>query len=202
MSEATAVTLVPMNEAELAHLRRSSSEDVREVVAAGIWPPDDARRRALDEFDRTVTGGLSTPDQFFRIIVDDRTGERVGQLWFHLDRRPAVPMLSLYVFDVFSAFRHQGYGRAALVALIREARSLGVRRIGGMVWESNRVARTLYDAFGARTISRLVHWDDPGPFDGPPGSSAPDTAESPSGGAVPPRGPSSDDLRIHESRSR
>ena len=158
------VRLDPMTSQEYdAFLARSVPGYAEANVATGEWSAAEAPARAQAEFDRLLPLGRTTPDHFLFTIRSDSGTERVGDLWFAIQRPPRPP--GGFVYDVFidPAHRRHGYAEAAFVALETFARARGLSEIGLHVFGTNHPAITLYRKLGYETQHLLLvkHLDRP-----------------------------------------
>ena len=98
-------------------------------------------------FAELVPHGQATAGHEFRSVVSE-AGETVGTLWFAAEDEPGRGTAFIWDIVVDPAFRGRGYGRAALDALDRLARSLGYDAVRLHVFADNAVARRLYGSAG------------------------------------------------------
>jgi len=145
---AAMVTLRPMTpEAwerwHAASIRAYAADKVR----VGAWPAEEAEGTSAAEFASLLPAGQATAGHEFLSIVSD-AGEIVGTLWFGPLREAGGGTVFIYDIEVDEAFRGQGHGRGALLALEPLARDLGYDAIGLHVFGDNDVARNLYRSAG------------------------------------------------------
>ena len=117
-------------------------------VQAGTWQAADAQRLSEETFGHLLPDGPETPDQHLCSIIDRASDETVGWLWYAVREREGDRYLVLNEFLIFEPFRRRGYGTAALTALEKEARTLGMSRIVLHVFGHNTPARALYAKAG------------------------------------------------------
>jgi len=142
------VTLPPMTPEVWARWRTASVlAYADDKVRIGAWPSEGAVERSEREYAALVPDGQATPGQEFRSIVND-AGVVVGALWFGPSDAIGRGQAFILDIEVDQAFRGQGYGRAALVALEALARELGYDAIGLHVFGDNEAARALYRSAG------------------------------------------------------
>jgi len=113
----------------------------------GAWPPEEAAARATALFAELVPDGPATAGHEFRSVVA-ADGTAVGALWFAAEGEPGHGTAFIWDIVVEPAFRGRGYGRAALDALDRLARSMGYRAVRLHVFGDNETARGLYRSAG------------------------------------------------------
>jgi ribosomal protein S18 acetylase RimI-like enzyme len=116
-------------------------------VRSGAWSEAEALERSDGEFTALLPDGVLTPDHHVRSVVDEG-GDLVGALWFGPGSSGAGRTCFIYDFEVFTAYRGRGFGRAALEALEPIARELGYDVIALHVFGDNDVARNLYRSSG------------------------------------------------------
>jgi GNAT superfamily N-acetyltransferase len=89
-----------------------------------------------------LPNGLATPDTWIWAVEAD--GRRVGTIFLGIREGGAW----LYDITIDEPERGRGYGRAAMIALEDEARTLGHATMALNVWGANEVARGLYRSLG------------------------------------------------------
>lgn len=136
------VQLRPIRDEEYeAWLPRLRDEYAHEVIRDYGVSVEQARRKALAEFDETIPAGHT-------VFVIEADGASVGHLWLVERRDAGEPTLVVYDVDVDEPHRGRGYGRAAMVFAEEEARRRGLTRIALHVGIRNDVARALYRSLG------------------------------------------------------
>ena len=108
-----------------------------------------AREKVDHDVPSVLPDGLATPDT--RLWVIEHDGRLVGTIFLGIRGGEAW----LYDIVIDELERGRGYGRAAMLALEEEVRSLGHDSIGLNVWGGNEVARGLYRSLGY--VDRSVH---------------------------------------------
>lgn len=111
------------------------------VEHAGM-PPEAAAAKVERDVGSVFRSGFATPHTWIWVVEDG--GRPVGTVFVGLRDGGAW----LYDIAVDEADRGRGYGRAAMLALEDEVRSLGYATIGLNVWGGNEVARGLYRSLG------------------------------------------------------
>ena len=110
-----------------------------------------SREAALTKAEHDVPAvlphGLATADTWIWVVEDD--GSRVGTVFLGIRGDDAW----LYDITIDEAQRGRGYGRAAMLALEDEMRSLGHDSVTLNVWGGNTVARGLYSSLGYNELS-------------------------------------------------
>ena len=114
----------------------------------GGFGHEQALAKAQLDFDRILPDGLATPGQHVWAI-EGLAGEAVGHTWLGERDTPDQGRFA-FVFDVYvyEDHRGRGYGRAAMLLLEEESRTLGHDRIELNVFGGNAVARGLYRSLG------------------------------------------------------
>jgi len=134
-----------MTPTELAtYLDRSIPAYAADHVRAGSWEPARAEELSRAEHARLLPNGVDSPGQYLRTIVDGRSGARVGELWYAVQRDRPRPQVFLYWLGVDERHRGHGYGTAVLRAVEEEARRLGADRLALHVFGENAAAQALY----------------------------------------------------------
>ena len=143
------VTFRPMQEDEFeawaTHHRRGYAEGM--ISFAGMARKD-AEAKAARDVAAVLPQGIATESTDLWVVEDER-GRSVGSVF--LGMRSGGPWL--YDITIDEAERGRGYGRAAMLALEDEVRTLGFGDLALNVWGGNEVARSLYRSFGYAEIS-------------------------------------------------
>ena len=143
------VRLRPMTGDELVAFRSWSERQYAEdQTRSGRWVASEAEAKARAEFDQLLPEGLGTPDHFLRIILDDTTGQAVGEVWYNLQRQVGAGQLFVYWIGIAEEHRRRGLGSDVLRLLEREAVDLGVHRLALHVFGENTAAQGLYRKMG------------------------------------------------------
>ncbi|MET3729295.1 ribosomal protein S18 acetylase RimI-like enzyme [Fictibacillus halophilus] len=90
--------------------------------------------------------GLSTEGQYLYNIVDNKTNEKVGLLWYGL-----IPEINqAYVYHIFidDIYRRKGYGKETIEKLQSMLKQSGIKSVGLSVFAGNEVAYQLYKKLG------------------------------------------------------
>jgi ribosomal protein S18 acetylase RimI-like enzyme len=143
------VALRPLSEVEYAAWRAHSQEGYADDMERnGGFGPEQALAKAQLDFDQILPDGLATPGQHVWTIANP-AGETVGHAWLGERDSPGRGRAA-FVYDVYidEDHRGRGYGRAAMLCLEAEARTLGHDRIELNVFGGNEVARGLYRSLG------------------------------------------------------
>jgi ribosomal protein S18 acetylase RimI-like enzyme len=125
-------------------------------VRAGRWKAADAVEKSRAEVEQLLPHRAETPDQYLRIVRDAASGERVGEVWYALQRQEGWPQLFVYWIGIDPAARRKGYATAVFAELEAEARRLGASRTALHVFGDNRGAIALYERLGFQTTNLLM----------------------------------------------
>jgi len=154
------VRLVPMTAPELQKFLESSiPEYAQDWVRSGRWKPEDALERSREEHAQLLPQGVETPDQYLRTVWEEAGGERVGEVWYGLQRQEGWDQLFLYWIGIRPEHRRRGYAADVLREVESEARRLGAVRLGLHVFAENAGARALYERIGFVTTNLLMAKD-------------------------------------------
>jgi ribosomal protein S18 acetylase RimI-like enzyme len=147
-SQAPAVTLRPMTEAEYAEMRVAIEENYAQDVARAMDVPiEEARAIAAKQFADLLKDGLATEGQYLWKVVADEDGA-VGDLWTFVD--PGKRRAFIYFIGIDERYRGKGYGKAAMLALEAAVRPKGADHIDLNVFGDNTTAIRLYEGLGYR----------------------------------------------------
>ena len=147
-SQAPAVTLRPMTEAEYAEMRAAIEENYAQDVARAMdIPIEEARATAAKQFADLLKDGLATEGQYLWKVVADEDGA-VGDLWTFVD--PGKRRAFIYFIGIDERYRGKGYGKAAMLALEAAVTPKGADHIDLNVFGDNTTAFRLYEGLGYR----------------------------------------------------
>ncbi|RQQ54945.1 GNAT family N-acetyltransferase [Burkholderia stagnalis] len=147
----------PMTAGEFRVYRaRAIDGYARDLVLSGQNPADEAAARARACFDTLLPDGLLTAGQTIVSLVDDATGDAIGDLWFAIVTEGPHRTLFIYDLDIAPPRRRQGWATRVLDALEADARRHGVTEIGLSVFNHNAAARALYRACGFVPITTTL----------------------------------------------
>ncbi|MCX6405744.1 MAG: GNAT family N-acetyltransferase [Propionibacteriales bacterium] len=142
-----AVRLVPMTAEQFPAYRELAEREYAEnIVAAGMMPEAEARRKAAEDFASSLPDGVDTADHELWTAWDG--DHEVGMLWLGFSERSDGLFAFGYDFLVTSDRRRQGYGRAIMEAAEQVCRDRGVVEVGLSVFGFNSGARSLYEQMG------------------------------------------------------
>ncbi len=113
----------------------------------------EAEAKVAHDIPAVLPQGLQTDGA--RIWAVEVAGRRVGTVFIGIRDGSAW----LYDITIEAEERGRGYGRAAMLALDEEVRTLGFDRVSLNVWGGNEVARRLYRSLGYSEDS--VHMSKP-----------------------------------------
>ncbi|CAN0628053.1 GCN5-related N-acetyltransferase [Burkholderia multivorans] len=147
----------PMTASEFhAYRVRAIAGYARDLVASGQNEAADASVRARACFDTLLPDGLMTTGQTLLSLVDDASGETLGDLWYAIVTEGPNRALFVYDLEIVPSRRRQGWASRALDALDAEARRHGIAEIGLSVFNHNTAARALYRARGFVPITTTL----------------------------------------------
>ena len=130
------------------YLEEAIRDYAEEKVKAGNWQAGEAVERSRAEFSLLLPKGLATEGQHIFSIVDSETRERVGMIWLGGIAGVERPLLYIYDFVIFEAYRRKGYGKQALQLVELFAGAQGANELGLHVFGHNAPARALYQKLG------------------------------------------------------
>lgn len=151
------IQLDPMSDSEYEQFAAESVRGYAEEKAqAGTWSREEALDRAQEEFDLLLPQGVASPDNYLFTVRDARSQQSVGRLWFAM--RGELGRREAYVYEVAvdESHRGKGYGRAAMVACVEEARKVGANSVGLHVFGGNKIARSLYTSLGFAEVGVMM----------------------------------------------
>ncbi len=143
------VSLVSMTEADFQDYYNHALQDyAQEHVKAGNWHLAEALQRAEQELRQLLPNGLASENQHLFSIEDEKTGTKVGLIWFAVDTKRPMRSAFIYDFVIFSEYRRQGYGTEALMVLEEKVEALDIEAISLHVFGHNHAAQALYKKMG------------------------------------------------------
>ena len=141
------IRLEPMTEVGFEdYLAKAIPEYAADKAQAGNWPEAEALELSRKEYQNLLPEGLKTVGNYLFTLVNNHA-EAVGYLWYaRLEKRPEAAFI--FDFEVYSAFRRQGYASQALAALVLQAGGEGFKKLELHVFGYNTAARELYKKSG------------------------------------------------------
>jgi|SRR5882757_4597268 len=153
-----AVTYRPMTEAEYPAWLSAGEEDyAADMVRAGSWTPEQARKKAEEDYRTLLPEGVATADN--TILVFQSDGGPIGNGWLRHGHLPEVTYG--YSLVVHPQFRGRGHGRSAMAIGEQVTRAVGDRVLMFNVFGGNEVAMSLYTAAGYRVLEETRSRDLP-----------------------------------------
>jgi RimJ/RimL family protein N-acetyltransferase len=138
-----------MSEADLAaFLQEAVPRYAQGQVDAGNWSADEAVDKAQRQYEDLLPQGLATENQYIYTVLDDKSGTKVGVIWFMDTQHRGARLAYVCEFLIYAPYRRQGYGTQAMYAAEEAARALGIDRIALHVFGHNHPARALYGKVG------------------------------------------------------
>ncbi len=127
---------------------RSISDYADEKVKARNWTAEEAPRLAVQSFTSILPQGFSTKDHHFFSIQNASAGEKVGIVWYAVNREGKRHFAYLWDFLIFEQHRRRGYASEALRLLEEKVREQGLDTISLHVFGHNLAAKQLYEKSG------------------------------------------------------
>jgi ribosomal protein S18 acetylase RimI-like enzyme len=144
-----AVTFRPLREDEFEAWAAEHTQGYAEgMISFADLSRDHAEAKAERELAAVLPQGVETESTHLW-VVEDETGRNVGSILLGVREGEAW----LYDITIAEAERGRGFGRAAMLALEDEVRSLGFDKLLLNVWGGNEVARSLYSSLGYAEVS-------------------------------------------------
>ncbi len=145
------VKLIPLSNSEFADYWKSDIQRYAdENIKAKYWAREGAIRRSKSEHARILPKGLATAGHFLFSIVNPENGEKVGIVWFFLQKRAKPPTCFIYDLFINEKHRRKGFGTEALLAVEETVSKKNIRSINLHVFNHNRPAKCLYEKAGFR----------------------------------------------------
>ena len=137
-----------------SYLEQAVQDYAAENVRSGRWTADEAPEESRAEYARLLPEGLDTVDHYLLSILDTSDGQRVGLIWYWLDRRRN--RVFIYDLQIDEAHRRQGYAAQAMRLLEEEGLQLGADRVALHVFAHNHAARALYEKLGYEATNIMM----------------------------------------------
>ncbi|MCI4362978.1 MAG: GNAT family N-acetyltransferase [Thermoplasmata archaeon] len=143
------IRLVPMTAQQFDRFVAESVElYAADHVREGAWTAADAPAHARAELERLLPKGVETPDHVLRVVHEEATGERVGDVWFAFQQSDGSPQIFVFWIGIDEKYRRRGFASAVFAELEREARERGARRVALHVFGHNVDAQAFYAKLG------------------------------------------------------
>ena len=143
------VQIAPMTVDEFeAFLKTDIPRYATEHVRAGNWGKDFALERSEAEFKGLLPQGAETPDHHLCKILDEVTGQRVGEVWYAIQRDHGVVQVFVFWIGIEEPYRRHGFATQTFHLLEVTARKEGASRVALSVFGHNQAAHSLYARLG------------------------------------------------------
>ena len=139
------IEFLPLSTETLAALAEADLGRAGELLGRSLPPAVDDDRWLWKLRNEQVAGRPADLSWIVRLLSDVETGQVVGHAGFH--QAPVDGVVEV-AYTVFPDFRGRGYARAALAALIREARERGVITLRATVSPENEASHRVLAGFG------------------------------------------------------
>lgn len=145
------IKLVKMNEPEFQEYKTIMIKNyAKDQIKDGTWISDQALELAEKSIDKFLPEGLKTKDHYIFLIIDQRTNEKIGAIWFGNVQKNQSDKAHLCDLLIYEEYRHQGYGKKAMMELEKKAKELNFKKISLHVFGHNQPAIGLYNQMGYR----------------------------------------------------
>jgi len=143
-----------MTEQEFEAFMVISMKDQAEgQVQAGEWKAEEAQGNIERLREQFLPDGLATAKHSFFTIEETNTGAKAGGLWYMVAEEEGKRQVFVVDIQIYEAYRRQGYGSQAFLAMEEKARDLGISTISLHVFKHNHAARGMYEKLGYGGIS-------------------------------------------------
>jgi ribosomal protein S18 acetylase RimI-like enzyme len=143
------IRIEPMSDEEFQASRNHTiPEHAADYVRRGIWAEGAALKTSREGFAQLLPQGLATRGKHFCNILDNKTGRRVGEVWYSVQEKGGKVQFSIGWIRIEPQNRRQGYASQTIRLLENKARGLGADRTWLNVWMDNLGAIALYQKLG------------------------------------------------------
>lgn len=140
---------IPMSPAQFAHFQAERTQHYAANLLRGDGgTAESAQARADAAFKKLLPALQDTPDHYFYMLRCPQRDLLVGHVWLSTLTTERGPTVFIYDLFIDAAYRRQGYGRRALLAVDTWAIKAGIRHIDLHVFGHNSAAQRLYQAHG------------------------------------------------------
>jgi RimJ/RimL family protein N-acetyltransferase len=129
-------------------LEVSVKEYAEDHARAGGFSQQSALEQARKEFASLLPNGTSTKDHYLYSVVDNESSQKVGVIWFAINRPGNPDIAFIYDIRIDDSHRGEGYGTAAMLLLESKVKELGKNKIMLHVFAHNVEAKKLYEKLG------------------------------------------------------
>lgn len=124
--------------------KKSQAEFATQLAEAESVNFDVALKNASDQFNKLVSEGLQTPDQFFFEVFEEKSGNSIGFVWLGIQQRLLRKVVSINEITIKAPYRNKGFGRALMNCVEQEAKKVKANRVRLHVFQRNKVAYNMY----------------------------------------------------------
>jgi ribosomal protein S18 acetylase RimI-like enzyme len=154
------VRIEPFDEAEyLESKERSIRRHAEAGVRRGTFAPEQAESGAQAEFAQLLPQGRGTPNVHLCKIVDEPSGDRVGETWYTVRSHGGKVQFFVDWIQIDEPYRRRGLATQAFQRLAEMARAAGADRLALFVHSDNPGAESLYRGLGFRPTGMRLSLD-------------------------------------------
>lgn len=113
-------------------------------IERGLWSGEKAVETSRSEMTQLLPQGHDTPGFSFYKVINEVTGERVGETWMSVDTKGGRTHCWIHWIMIEPTFRRSGHARRTLDLIEGIARKAGAVRVGLHVLADNHAALKLY----------------------------------------------------------
>jgi len=117
---------------------------------------EEAMKESIKDFNEGLPAGLETPDHYL-LKIQNSENKDIGFLWYETTNKKRA---FIEDFVIEADYRRKGYGMKTLRLLEHDLIDKGIYQIVLHVFESNSIARRLYEKAGFTYLD--VNEDEPG----------------------------------------
>ncbi|WP_050749388.1 GNAT family N-acetyltransferase [Candidatus Regiella insecticola] len=114
--------------------------------------PADILREATDDFTSLLPYGINTTGHNLNVIVDAKSQERLGIVWYAIEPRESCHVLFIYDIDVVTNQRRKGIATRIINDLMAKITHPSILHVELSVFIHNKVAINLYKKLGFSPI--------------------------------------------------
>jgi ribosomal protein S18 acetylase RimI-like enzyme len=148
------IFLKPMSQTEFDAFKLCSQREFAAALAAAhSITLEQALASASEQFGRIVPNGIQTKDHLFFEAIDRASNDSIGYIWLDLRVLLGAKVASVNDIYVREIYRNKGLGKKLMTLLEVEAKAAGASRVRLHVFQSNKVAFSLYQGMGYQISS-------------------------------------------------
>jgi RimJ/RimL family protein N-acetyltransferase len=147
------MVLNKMNIEESNQFLNETIQDLAEAnVICGEWEKSESLEKSKEHFKKQFPNGIINDNNYLYSILNKKF-EIVGKIWMMINKNRIAWLQNIKIGE---KYRRKGYGKAAVLELLKIAKNLGIQKVGLHVFGYNKEALQFYNSLGFTTKNVMM----------------------------------------------